>query len=207
MLLEQPRGREQEARRAERALEGGRLDESLLDRRQLARRRRQALERPDLASLRGAGKDEAAAHGLAVQKHRARAAHTHAAALAHAMHAQLVSEHVHERVVRTGAHPLDAAVHLQLEGERLDDELAHVATSTDGSTTGGPACAWRARSTFSAVMGRSTIRTPVARKTAFPIAGITAGRDVSPMPWISQPGSPSTTVTPRSGGMSRKLAI
>ena len=71
--LEQRRGRDDEARRAEAALHRPRLDERLLDAVQpvLAA---QPLDRRHLVAVRLRRQDEARAHELAVEQHRARAA-------------------------------------------------------------------------------------------------------------------------------------
>src|SRR5439155_16933106 len=114
---------------------------------------------------------------------------------AHARERELVAQDVHERVVGRGR---DLAL------EPVDGQLHETASS---GASGTEAQSFSARSTFSAVIGRSVIRRPVALKTALPIAGITAGSDVSPIPCTSAPGSPSTTVMPSSGGTSRNEAI
>ena len=71
--LEQRRGRDDEAGRAEAALHGARVDERLLDPVQpvLAA---QPFDRPDLVPVGLRGQDEARADELAVEQHRARAA-------------------------------------------------------------------------------------------------------------------------------------
>src|SRR5579884_2668975 len=64
----------------------------------------------------------------------------------------------------------------------------------------------RPRSSFSGVSGKSWMRTPVARKMALPMAGMTGGREVSPRPWISLASRCSRMAT-LVGGRSRRLVI
>ena len=65
--------------------------------------------------------------------------------------------------------PINAVVALDAEGARYRRDRFHQPWS------------WSAASTFSAVIGRSRMRTPTASATAFPIAGAVGAFGVSPM--------------------------
>src|SRR5574341_2596290 len=58
------------------------------------------------------------------------------------------------------------------------------------------------RNTFSAVRGRSRMRTPTALYTALPIAAMTGGSSVSPIPWRSSDSACSTACGFKLNGIS-----
>src|SRR5438094_3017571 len=96
MLIEELPRHQHEARRAEAALERGALDERLLHGVELAA----VLHRLHPRALRQGGEVQTPRHRGAVDQHRAAAAQALAAAFARAVEAELLAQHLDERLVR-----------------------------------------------------------------------------------------------------------
>src|SRR5262249_44509754 len=174
VLAEQALHGHDHAPRAVAALERLVLQERLLDTVQLAVLG-QPLDRRDLPVLDVAGQHETGADRLAVEQHRARAAHADATALQGPAQAQIVAQHVEERLVGLDQQLAPLAV------DRRGDRLPHASLSW---------CRRMASSTRSGRIGISLTRAPPsALATALAIAGATAMIADSPMPLA--PNGPS----------------
>src|SRR5438105_10329615 len=148
-----------EAGRAEAALERGALDERLLH----FVERRAALDRLDLRAFGERREIKAAGHGDAVDEHRAAAAQPLAAAFARAVQAELLAQHFDQRLVRRDLR-LDA-----LAVQREADRAPHLRCNASNTAWG--------------LSGSSVMRTPIASCTALAIAGDTPNVAVSPTPF------------------------
>src|SRR5688572_28240619 len=111
MLVEQLARHQHETRRAEPALEGGALDERLLNRVE----RLPGFNRGNLRALRHGGEVEAAGDCGAVDEHRAAAAKALTAALARAVQAERVADHFDQRLVRRDLRRDRLAVQLEAD--------------------------------------------------------------------------------------------
>src|SRR5262249_24599235 len=109
------------------------------------------------------------------------AAHADPAGLAHARQTELPTQHLKQRLVGARLHLVLGAVDVQGE--------PHARASTRSSA---------ASSTRSGVSGRWVTGIP-SDATAFPIAGGTGGRAVSPSPWISAPSRSRRSCVSRVG--------
>src|SRR5579859_7618809 len=203
VLRQERSGGQDEAGRAKGALKGGVIEVRLLDQVESAIRIADAFDRDDRFADRQRRQQQAAADRLAIQQNGARAAHAHATGFAHAGQLELIAQNLQQRVLGSRAETPPLAVDLEDEPHRavLVRRTEHggvVDEAHDGWSSRKP------RSTFSGVMGRSRMRTPVARYTALPTAGATGGRDVSPRPWMSDslampPAVRSSSVMPMAG--------
>src|SRR6202008_3484649 len=188
---------EHKARRAEAALERAAIDEGPLHDRQRAI----GIERFDGGDALAVGpgrKIKAAGHRLVVDQHGAAAAQALAAAFARAEQIEALQE-------------LDqVAMRLDVGRDRLAVEREiDVLHAHHSSSSGWPACARKARSTASAVIGREVMRTPTASWMALAMAGETPKVPDSPSP-LAPNGPECCSALPKTfsiGGMSRMPGI
>src|SRR5581483_8087948 len=159
-----------EARRAEAALERAAIDEGLLHDRQRAFGIRR-LDGVEGFAVHPRHKIETAGHGLVVDQHRAATAQALPAAFAGAEQIEPLQQ-------------LDQiAVRLDLGRDRLAVEReGDGARAHHSSSSGRPCLARSARSTASAVIGSSVMRTPTASSMALAMAGDTPKVPDSPSP-------------------------
>src|ERR1700722_4055268 len=197
VLLQQLMHHEHETRRAEAALERAAIDEGLLH----DGERAIGVERFDSGDALAVdpGREiKAARHRLVVDQHGAAAAQSLAAAFARAEQVEALQE------LDQVAMRLDVGRNFLAVEREIDVLHAH-----HSSSSGRPACARKARSTASAVIGSSGQRTPAASWMGLAIAGETPKVPDSPSPLA--PNGPeccsASTKTFSIGGMSRMPGI
>jgi hypothetical protein len=132
--LEEIGDRDDEARRAEAALDGAGVDERLLHRMQVLVPR-EPLDRHDLVALRLGAEHETGADERAVEQHRARAALALLARVLRAGELERVSEH-HEEAL---AAPEVGLERLAVHRQRDPHDLRHLVSARPASTPS----AWR----------------------------------------------------------------
>src|SRR5581483_3286620 len=157
IFLEQLARHQHEPRRAEAALEGLRLDESLLDGVEALA----ALDGRQFRAFQQRGELQATRDRAAVHEHRAAAAQALAAALARPVQPEAVAQHLDDVLVRR-----DLRLH-RLAVQPEADGFPHFASPPK---------------TASAVSGSEVSRTPTASSSAFATAGETPNVPVSPTP-------------------------
>src|SRR5882672_10528415 len=158
MFVQQLPRHQHEPRRAEAALERGALDERFLHRVQLL----PFFHRLHVRTFRERRKVQAPGHGGAVDQHGAAPAQPLPAAFARAEEAELLAQHLHQRLVRRDLRLDRLAVQPEL------DSAPHLRI------------AWNTASGF---IGSSVSRTPIASWIAFATAGDTPKVAVSPTPF------------------------
>src|SRR5580692_7314614 len=197
VLLQQLMHHEHKTRRAEAALERAAIDEGLLHDRQRAIGI-ERFDRGDALAVDPGREIKAAGHRLVVDQHGAAAAQALAAAFARAEQIEALQQ------LDQVAMRLDLGRDFLAVEREIDVLHAH-----HSSSSGWPACARKARSTASAVIGRQVMRTPTASWMALAIAGDTPNVPDSPSPLA--PNGPdccsASTKTFSIGGMSRMPGI
>src|SRR5580693_578156 len=188
---------EHKTRRAEAALERAAIDEGLLHDRQRAIGI-EGFDGSNALAIDPGREIKAARHRLVVDQHGATAAQALAAAFARAEQVEALQQ------LDQVAMRLDLGRNFLAVEREIDVLHAH-----HSSSSGWPACARKARSTASAVIGRQVMRTPTASWMALAIAGDTPNVPDSPSPLA--PNGPdccsASTKTFSIGGMSRMPGI
>src|SRR5579859_338858 len=194
------------ARRADAALEAAVIDEGLLQRMQLLALGH-ALDRGDPRAVHLHGQRDAGGDEAAVEQHGAGATDADAARLLGAGEAEVVAQQIDQRAPRRHARLARLAVDREPDAVWADRFHYCAPPRAAGCAAGSvarPRCL-SAAYTFSAVIGSSRMRTPIASSTALAIAGATGVHGASPMPrmWYGPSPSLDGSTTVLSGGMSR----